>query len=99
MKRKLASLMVLASLTAPLVYAESPTEFEVALIKTNTSSNGWKGGCHGIDGKSRQDGPQTIIPLGRCVISGGLLTHLISIANGIQVQNIKGGPGVRESPR
>jgi len=100
MKRTLASLMVLAFITATLVHAVSPVEFEVASIKTNTSSNGWKGGCHGIDGKSRQDGPQAIIPLGRCVISGGLLTHLISIAYGIQVQNIKGGPDwVRESPR
>jgi uncharacterized protein (TIGR03435 family) len=98
--RKLASLVVLACFTAPFADAQSPEEFEVASIKKNTSSNGWRGGCHGIDSKSVADGLQATIPLGRCVISGALLTHLIAIAYGIQVQNIKGGPDwVRESPR
>jgi uncharacterized protein (TIGR03435 family) len=99
-RHKLASLVVLACLTAPLADAQSRDEFEVASIKKNTSSNGWRGGCHGIDSKSVADGVQATIPLGRCVISGALLTHLIAIAYGIQLQNIKGGPDwVRESPR
>ena len=99
-RHKLASFVVLACFATPPADAQSPDEFEVASVKANASSNGWRGGCHGIDSKSVPDGPQATIPLGRCVISGALLTHLIAIAYGIQVQNIKGGPvWVRESPR
>src|SRR5262245_59081792 len=32
------------------------------------------------------------IPRGRCVISSALLSHLISMAHRVQLQNIKGGP-------
>jgi len=99
-RHKLASFVVLACFATPPADAQSPDEFEVASVKVNASSNGWRGGCHGIDSKSAPDGPQATIPLGRCVISGALLTHLIAIAYRIQVQNIKGGPDwVRESPR
>jgi len=99
-RRKLASLVVLACFTTPFADAQSPDEFEVASVKMNATSNGWRGGCHGIDSKPVPDGPEATIPLGRCVISGALLTHLIGIAYGIQVQNIKGGPDwVRDSPR
>ena len=99
-RHKLASFVVLACFATPPADAQSSDEFEVASVKANASSNGWRGGCHGIDSKSVPDGPQATIPLGRCVISGALLTHLIAIAYGIQVQNIKGGPDwVRESPR
>ena len=100
MRHKLASLVVLVCFTTRPADGHSPDQFEVASVKTNASSNGWRGGCHGIDSKSVPDGPQATIPLGRCLISGALLTHLIAIAYGIQVQNIKGGPDwVRESPR
>ena len=100
MRRKIAFLVVLACFATPLADAQSPDEFEVASLKTNASSNGWRGGCHGIDSKSVPHGPQATIPLGRCLISGALLTHLIAIGYGTQVQNIKGGPDwVRDSPR
>ena len=54
--------------------------FEVATIKPAEPGNlkGVRGGCRGIDSKSRGDNAD--IPLGRCVISDGRLSHMITAA-------------------
>jgi uncharacterized protein (TIGR03435 family) len=80
--------MTRAILFAAVLYiaAAQPGEFEVASVKP-AKGGGVDGGCRGIDSKTAGD-----IPLGRCVISAGRLSHLISIAWGLPVQQIKGGP-------
>jgi uncharacterized protein (TIGR03435 family) len=67
-------------------------EFEVASVKAAHSPNGVTGGCHGIDSKygPNQTAPP---PLGRCVITGARLSHLIDIAWDLRsTQLIKSGP-------
>jgi uncharacterized protein (TIGR03435 family) len=57
----------------------TPLEFEVASVKITQSGGGVDGGCHGIDSKY---GPSQTAPppLGRCVITGARLSHIINIA-------------------
>ena len=50
---------------------------------------GVRGGCHGIDSKG---GDGTVVPLGRCVITDARLSHMIGIAWGVSMQNLKTGP-------
>jgi len=64
-------------------------EFEVTSVKPNASGNGVSGGCHATNSKP---GPGAPIPLGRCIVTSARLSHLIAIAYGIDLQNIKGGP-------
>ncbi|HVV43602.1 MAG TPA: TIGR03435 family protein [Bryobacteraceae bacterium] len=53
--------------------------FEAASVRPSTSgSNGVSGGCRGSDTIS--GGENRDIPLGRCVISAGRLSHLIAVA-------------------
>jgi uncharacterized protein (TIGR03435 family) len=71
--------------TATLLQAQSA--FEVASIKpSNNPMGGVQGGCHGIDSK------QTFVPLGRCVIADGRLSHMIGIAWDVSMQNLKSEP-------
>jgi len=84
--------LVLYSLTVCFVYAQSTNrEFDVASVKLNRSGNGVIGGCRGTNSKSGSD-VQATIPLGRCRITAGRLSHLIAIAYRIRIQNLKGGP-------
>lgn len=72
-----AALCSLAAAQSPL--AASRLTFEAASVRPNTSGyNGVSGGCRGIDSKS--GGENRDIPLGRCVITAGRLSHLIGIA-------------------
>jgi uncharacterized protein (TIGR03435 family) len=78
---------------AGLAYAQPA--FEVASLKpSNPENNGVRGGCHGIDSvytgaNERASAP----PLGRCVITGGRLSHMIRIAFRIPSMGyIMGGP-------
>ena len=89
----LQAALLLALLHLPLP-AQS-LKFEVASLKpANPSDNGFRGGCHGIDSKyaganERASAP----PLGRCVITGARLSHMIAIAFRAGSMNyIKGGP-------
>jgi uncharacterized protein (TIGR03435 family) len=76
---------ILLLLTGTLLYAQ--TAFEVASIKpSNNPTGGVQGGCHGIDSKS------TPVPLGRCVITDARLSHMIGIAWGISMVNLKTRP-------
>jgi uncharacterized protein (TIGR03435 family) len=65
-------------------------EFEVTSVKRDTSANGVSGGCHGTDSKPAAP-DRAPIPLGRCIITAARLSHLIAIAYGIDLQNVKGG--------
>jgi uncharacterized protein (TIGR03435 family) len=87
-----AALILFGVMAVPLALSQSQFEFEVSSIKPNTTGNGVRGGCHGIDSKSTPNVPLDTIPRGRCMISSALLSHMIAIAYEIQVQNIKGGP-------
>jgi uncharacterized protein (TIGR03435 family) len=70
-----------------------PPAFEVASVRPGTPGvNGVRGGCHGIDSIY---GPSELAPppLGRCVITDGRLSHLISIAYKLNaIGLIKGAP-------
>ena len=55
--------------------------FEVASVKpAGMGPNGVRGGCHGIDSVYSPRGQAEAPPLGRCVITDGRLSHMISIA-------------------
>ena len=78
-------MFLLLLLTATLLHAQPA--FEVASIKpSNDSMGGVQGGCHGIDSKS------TPVPLGRCVITDGRLSHMIGIAWDVSMKNLKSEP-------
>ncbi|HXE31441.1 MAG TPA: TIGR03435 family protein [Terriglobales bacterium] len=66
-----------------------PRNFEVATLKPNVGGGGVMGGCHGVD--SNPD-PSFSIPLGRCVIVAGRLSHMMSIAFDLPMQRISGFP-------
>jgi uncharacterized protein (TIGR03435 family) len=74
--------------------AGSPLDFEVASVKPSTSGfNGVRGGCHGIDSKYSPTQQASAPPLGRCVITDGRLSHLITIAYNLSsVALIKDAP-------
>ena len=72
MFRSLASVAALCSLAA--AQSGPRLTFEAASVRPSTSgSSGVRGGCHGTDSKSD-------IPLGRCVVTDGRLSHLIVMA-------------------
>lgn len=85
------SLMFLVSATRLPAQGQA-LQFEAASVKPSTSGfNGVRGGCHGIDSAQRQDGP--IVPLGRCVITDGRLSHFIATAWKVpQIGFIQGAP-------
>jgi uncharacterized protein (TIGR03435 family) len=68
----------------------SPPElrFEVASIKPTKFSTGVMGGCHGRDGHFRPEEAEATVPIGRCVITAGRLTHIMAIAYGFDVNRI-----------
>lgn len=64
--------------------------FEVAAIKpAKLGFNGVRGGCHGIDSIDPQ---VQSVPLGRCVITDGRLSHMVGIAWDITMPMLKTGP-------
>jgi uncharacterized protein (TIGR03435 family) len=78
---------------AAQIQAQPPLAFEVASVKpSGSSSNGVRGGCHGIDSAYRPGQIAAAPPLGRCVITDGRLSHLIAIAYQVGVQSIQGAP-------
>lgn len=71
----------------------APLAFEVASVKVATSGgNGVSGGCHGIDSVYGPRQQAEAPPLGRCVITDARLSHLIGIAYGVTMQNLKTEP-------
>jgi uncharacterized protein (TIGR03435 family) len=76
------------------VFAGAEPAFEVASVKPSRSGqNGVAGACHEIDTVS-PFGPRTaVVPLGRCFITSARLSHLISMAWGIEAMDmIRSGP-------
>jgi uncharacterized protein (TIGR03435 family) len=79
--------------TLLLAQPAAPLAFEVASVKVaNSSGGGVSGGCHGIDTVYSPSQQAEAPPLGRCVIRDGRLSHLIGIAYGVTMQNLKTGP-------
>jgi len=79
-------------LVSSLLFAEQRLEFEVASVKPNSSVAGVRGACHGIDSKYRNDDVRSVVPLGRCLVSSGRLSHMIGIAYDVSMDMIQGGP-------
>jgi uncharacterized protein (TIGR03435 family) len=71
---------------------QNQLSFEAASIKPTVSSSGVTGGCRGIDSKIAPTDPRNNVPLGRCVITAGRLSHLMSIAFDLPLQRISGFP-------
>jgi uncharacterized protein (TIGR03435 family) len=68
-------------------------DFEVASIKpTRLQAAGVQSACHGIDSKFAPKDLAATVPLGRCVISSGRLSHMIGVAYDITMDMLKGGP-------
>ena len=74
-------------------------EFEVASVKPTKSPAGVNGGCHGSDARFALNDPRSAVPIGRCVITSGAVTHFMSIAYQINVNRVIGGPDWSRSDR
>jgi uncharacterized protein (TIGR03435 family) len=73
--------------------AASPVAFEAASVKVAAAgANGVKGGCRGRDSVYSLSQQVEAPPLGRCVITDARLSHLIGIAYGVSMLNLKTGP-------
>src|ERR1022692_2132435 len=77
------TLVTLAALPLLLRAQETPKPlaFEAAAVNAAEPGNlkGVRGGCRGVDSKSNSsDG--VVLPIGRCVITDGRLSHLIQTA-------------------
>jgi len=71
----------------------SPLAFEAASVKVAASGpNGVKGGCRGVDSVYNLSQQAQAPPLGRCVITDARLSHLIGIAWGVSMANLKTTP-------
>lgn len=72
--------------------ASAPLTFEAASVKEAAGPGGVNGGCHGIDSAYSPQQRAEAPPLGRCVITDARLSHLIGIAYGVSMLNLKTGP-------
>jgi len=92
---RVADLAILALLAVPTAAGQPstapPLTFEVASVKVSTIG-GSRGGCHGIDSWTHNGPDEAPPPLGRCVITGSRLSHLIGIAFGVSMQDLSSGP-------
>ncbi|MGH9830390.1 MAG: TIGR03435 family protein, partial [Blastocatellia bacterium] len=89
----LLSLGLLLGAQARQLVGTPQLQFEAASLKPTRSSNGGvTGGCHGIDSKFAPNDDRAGVPLGRCVITSGRLSHLMDIAYGMQFYQITGYP-------
>jgi uncharacterized protein (TIGR03435 family) len=92
MKRLAVFTIMLGFGYSMLSHAQS-RDFEVATIKpTKLQGAGVKSACHGIDSKFAPRDLAATVPLGRCVISSGRLSHMIGVAYNIEMDMLKGGP-------
>ena len=67
--------------------------FEVGSVKEAAiTPNGVRGGCHGNNSVYSPTQQAEAPPLGRCVITDARLSHLIGIAYGVSMMNLKTGP-------
>ncbi len=87
----LALVALFALSAAAQTSTAAPLTFEVASVKVATSGDS-RGGCHGIDFSTRVAADEAPPPLGRCVITGSRLSHLIGIAFSVSMQDLSAGP-------
>src|SRR5262245_4537695 len=84
-----------AAQSPPARQTGRPLAFEVGVIKpTKSVSGGVTGGCRGIDSRLAANDPRLMVPLGRCVITAGRLSHMMAIAFEMPLQRISGFPGL-----
>jgi uncharacterized protein (TIGR03435 family) len=83
MKLLAIALVVITLLTGSL-------DFEVATIKPAAGTGGVLTVCHGTDSRFKPEDPGARVPLGRCAIASGRLSHIMSFAYG--VPRVDGGP-------
>jgi hypothetical protein len=84
------AVLVVLSLSGLLLARPLSPEFEVASIKPTKFPGGVTGGCHGSDGHFETNEVMSAVPLGRCVITAGRLSHIMAIAYQIDVNRIDG---------
>jgi uncharacterized protein (TIGR03435 family) len=95
--RAAAGLVLSAGIAIPRVSfgqpAASALNFEVATVKQAADGpNGVRGGCHGNNSVYTPSQQAEAPPLGRCLITDARLSHLIGIAYGVSMLNLKTGP-------
>jgi uncharacterized protein (TIGR03435 family) len=86
------SLVGILTLSGLLLARPAEVRFEVASVKPTKFSTGVMGGCHGRDAHFRPGDAVATVPVGRCVITAGRLTHIMAIAYKIDVNKIGGRP-------
>ena len=90
--KSLALIALLAgSLAAALPIAQS-RQFEVATVKPSNRPEGVRAACHGIDSVIGPNDMRAGVPLGRCIVTSGRLSHMIGVAYGISMDMLHGGP-------
>ncbi len=90
-----AAFVLFGMLTAPpgIAQTAAPLAFEAASVKVAPDGrNGVRGGCHGINSVYTPQQRAEAAPLGRCVITDARLSHLIGIAYGVSMLNLKTWP-------
>ena len=92
-----AGVLAAAALVIPLPglaqSAKPVLNFEVATVKEAADGpNGVRGGCHGNNSVYSPSQQAGMPPLGRCVITDARLSHLIGIAYGVSMLDLKTGP-------
>jgi len=91
--RKLGLIAITLGFCYSTVSHAQSRDFEVSSIKpTRLQGEGVKSACHGIDSKFSPKDLAATIPLGRCVITSGRLSHMIGVAYNITMDTLKGGP-------
>jgi uncharacterized protein (TIGR03435 family) len=95
--RAAAGLVLSAGIAIPRAGFGQPAapalNFEVATVKqAPPGPNGVRGGCHGNNSVYTPSQQAEAPPLGRCVITDARLSHLIGIAYGVTMLNLKTGP-------
>ena len=91
--RKLGLIAITLGFCYSTVSHTQSRDFEVSSIKpTRLQGEGVKSACHGIDSKFSPKDLAATIPLGRCVITSGRLSHMIGVAYNITMDMLKGGP-------
>jgi uncharacterized protein (TIGR03435 family) len=91
--KQLAVLAIAGGLFCSSQMQGQSREFEVASIKpTKLLGEGVRSACHGIDSKFAANDLAATVPLGRCVISSGRLSHMIGVAYNVTMDVLKGGP-------
>ncbi len=84
--------LLVGFLFVPWLNGQPGLTFEVASVKVANTPNGVRGGCHGIDSVYTPAQAAEAAPLGRCVITDARLSHLIAIAYGVSMADLKTGP-------